>query len=723
MSSALEKELSIPPSAFLPQESEFKAFLSTGGVQIAIDPTTSINSSKKCLLVGRQASSADIRIDHKSISRKHAVIYFVRDDESKNVQMILKDLGGKYGCQVNRNRVSITSLSNGDQIQFGNVREQTFIVALPSQDEMNAAIVDTTEATLDDNNDTQEEKVPLTGRAAREAEIAAMMASLDEKPTYTKYAAEDEIEKESISTNEASVGQNSSIVRQLKIPIASHITIPVPNVSSSVSLLTSVCLDPSGSRLLIGSSDNTLRLYDFGGMDMTAQPFKIVTVQDGHSIVKAVYSNTGDKIIVGTTSAQPVLLDRDGHQIIEFNKGDMYVTDMIKTDGHIAQITAVDWHPLDRNLCITASLDGSVRIWNIEKNKTKFEKLCSGKEVYRIKCAMGKRTMVTALSFAPGGREFACGTSCGSIQIWSTLKVGSRPERVVYDAHGTGNAIHSLVYNVDGTKLASRSKDDNFVHVWQSRQISRSSKPFASCKGSKGYHESVNSCFSPDGKLLIVGTCVEPKSNMHSSLKIYQMDGAAPAGPLSPICETNVGEKGASIVNVIWHRILNQIVVALSDGTLRMFYDDTFSKNGATTLVAKGVRKTDDLAQLLNKRAKDTGAFVGEILAPNALPIFRQEAQTSTKRKREKDRKDPIKSKRPDLPGTGIKVSEGTSSGLNFQQTILTSAIGKNKNIAGKDPREELFKFSEGKSYGLGDKTILAEKTVEEEEEEMKRTD
>jgi hypothetical protein len=210
---------------------------------------------------------------------------------------------------------------------------------------------------------------------------------------------------------------------------------------------------------------------------------------------------------------------------------------------------------------------------------------------------------------------------------------------------------------------------------------------------------------------------------LRSSLKIYQIDGAASSRSLSPIYEINIGEKGISIVNVLWHRILNQIVVALSNGTLRMFYDDNYSKKGATTLVARGLLKTDDLAQLLSKRAKDAGSFVGEILTPNALPIFRKETQTSTKRKREKDRKDPIKSKRPDLPGTGIKVSEGTSSGLNFQQTVLSAAIGKNKNIAGKDPREELFKFSEGKSYGLGDRTILAEKTVEEEEEEMKKTD
>ena len=41
------------------------------------------------------------------------------------------------------------------------------------------------------------------------------------------------------------------------------------------------------------------------------------------------------------------------------------------------------------------------------------------------------------------------------------------------------------------------------------------------------------------------------------------------------------------------------------------------------------------------------------------------------------DRMIQFKSRRPDLPGTGIKASEETSAGLNFQQTLLTSAIAK----------------------------------------------
>lgn len=680
---------------------------------------------------------------------------------------MLRDLGGKYGCSVNGSRVNANGevfLNHGDKLQIGNVRESTFTVEINNNlllknidfaKEKDLNDVEEPEIELDDEIEKNGEVIEdeddgpvLTGRAAREAEIAKMMASLEDKPTYTKFKAPGARIDENI-TNANNLGSTSTrtaigkvakeippVATQLKLPITSNITLSAS--SRSRSLPTTIYLDPAGSRLLVGSSDCTLRLYDFNGMDMSAKPFKIVSVQEGHPIVKAVYSNTGDRIIVGTTSSQPMILDREGHQIIEFNKGDMYVTDMTHTDGHITNITGVDWHPLNRDVVITCSLDGSVRMWDLEKNKTKFQKLCSGKEVYRIKSSMGKRTKVTCVVYAPGGREFACGTSCGSIQIWSTAKIGSRPERVVYDVGDSDDSgvtsISSLVYNYDGTKLASRCMDDDCVKVWDARRMSRSAKPLVVCDRLYGRYESVNCTFSPNGKVLCAGTCIKPKDiDAYGVLKFYNVDTKiSKSKRQEPVFEMDVA-KGLSVVNVTWHNRLNQIIASLSDGSIRVFYDTKWSTKGAKLPVAKGLRKTDDLTLLLNSRAPQGSAgILGEIRTPHALPLFRESAEsknsnTSTKRQRERERQDPIKSKRPAMPGTGIKVSEETSAGLNFQQTVLTSAISKNKNIAGKDPREELFKYLEGKEYTKvpydGDRRILAEKTMEEEEDEMKKQD
>lgn len=61
---------------------------------------------------------------------------------------------------------------------------------------------------------------------------------------------------------------------------------------------------------------------------------------------------------------------------------------------------------------------------------------------------------------------------------------------------------------------------------------------------------------------------------------------------------------------------------------------------------------------------------------------------------------------------------------MNFTQFIVKEQGEKSRNIAGIDPREALFKYSEGKNYvsqAYAENTsILAEKTIEQEEEETK---
>ena len=134
-----------------------------------------------------------------------------------------------------------------------------------------------------------------------------------------------------------------------------------------------------------------------------------------------------------------------------------------------------------------------------------------------------------------------------------------------------------------------------------------------------------------------------------------------------------------SVVNVFWHAKLNQIFLGISDGSVRILYDKALSKKGALLCVAKGMRKVDDLEVLLASRApKGSAGVTGDILTPHALPLFRSEAENK-KRKRDKGEEDEYK--RPEPPATGIKVGEGTSAGLNFQQHVLDKSKIKNRNI------------------------------------------
>ena len=117
-------------------------------------------------------------------------------------------------------------------------------------------------------------------------------------------------------------------------------------------------------------------------------------------------------------------------------------------------------------------------------------------------------------------------------------------------------------------------------------------------------------------------------------------------------------------------------------------------------------------------------ATASRIMTPHALPMFRDENSREAKRKRDEERKDPVKTRRPEPPSQGVKVGGQTSVQNTFQQFVAKSTI-KNKNLGKKDPREVLFQYSEGKKYvnteTMGDVRILAGKTAEEEEDEMKK--
>ena len=198
--------------------------------------------------------------------------------------------------------------------------------------------------------------------------------------------------------------------------------------------------------------------------------------------------------------------------------------------------------------------------------------------VYRAKNSRGQRTQVTSVCYHPNGREFAMGTNCGSIQIWNATAVRSRPERLVYDAHGTNVPITSLTYSPNGLMLASRAGEseerDDTVRVWGTKKLRQGCSPLMVCKNVSSFHEHSNCAFSPDGKKLCVGATTTAGEDVEKRTK-PQGDGLVkffyiPEGKvddfgtdsgvvLEPILQLRIAPN-ASIVNVLWHPKLNLIV-------------------------------------------------------------------------------------------------------------------------------------------------------------------
>jgi WD40 repeat protein len=428
---------------------------------------------------------------------------------------------------------------------------------------------------------------------------------------------------------------NHTYANKYNLPISSSITL-APGSNSFTSSdgtntplqakasVATLCFEPSGARLVAGHRDGTLRFYDFHGMqpspdsETTFPPFKIVDSDNdpldstGRHIITALGASAGGgQWIVGSTSSQPRVLDREGRTtLFHFIKGDTYVTDSNNTKGHTAPVTGVAFHPLVKEICWTCGLDGSIRQWDLSgKGKFQFQKLVCQKVIGKCKNEKGQRTQIVSnLSVHPSGRKIVVGTACGSIQIWNCFGSGvnSRPLGAVHSAHGGSKPVTFVTFSWSGERIASRSESDDTVRIWDASVMEKGTGSFsrkfgsqekegkhppslllATCNGLPALNESANCAFGPDGRLICAGTSVDTRSKNSSEscsgrIKFYVLpDVDKPskisketgskasnnisAVTLDPIVELNVAP-GASVLGVHWHPKLNQIAFGTSNG-------------------------------------------------------------------------------------------------------------------------------------------------------------
>jgi len=109
-------------------------------------------------------------------------------------------------------------------------------------------------------------------------------------------------------------------------------------------------------------------------------------------------------------------------------------------------------------------------------------------------------------------------------------------------------------------------------------------------------------------------------------------------------------------------------VTGLSNGQIVVLYSPITSLNGAKLLLNKGPPRKLNVEDMSDALAAPT------ILTPHALPMFRDlDPGRGTKRKREKDRMDPRKSRRPELPVSG--PGKGGRVGASATQHVVQNLV------------------------------------------------
>jgi WD40 repeat protein len=349
--------------------------------------------------------------------------------------------------------------------------------------------------------------------------------------------------------------------------------------------VTTLSADPSGGRLVTGSLDCTVKLHDFSSITLTTiRAFRSVdpwqtkasASTDSHPIHHVEFNPHGGSSIL-CVSAQPraQILSRDGDILTEFVKGDMYIRDMNNTKGHVGEITSGTWHPTDRNLCVTAGTDSSLRIWDVNNKRSQKDVI-----VFKSKVAgTAGRTRMTAVAWghsaqSNGGLLVAAALD-GSLVMYGGSGPFNRPGGEVRDAHKPDTWTGGLDVSPDGRMVVSRG-GDGFIKLWDTRKFKEPVVAVEHPSTSDRYHMT-NIRYSPNSTSIITGSAT-------GHLHILN------PGNLQPELVTPVTPNQPLIV-VDWHPKLNQIITGSANAETHILFNPQLSKRGALDVVSRAPKK------------------------------------------------------------------------------------------------------------------------------------
>jgi WD40 repeat protein len=227
--------------------------------------------------------------------------------------------------------------------------------------------------------------------------------------------------------------------------------------------VSSISLDPSGSRLLTGSYDCMFKYWDFAGMDSIAlNPFRSFEPLETHRVLTSAFSASGRSVLAVAQSLKPKLYTRDGKELGEFASGYVYLVDMKNTKGHTADMTGGAWNPVDNDTFCTSSVDSTIRIWDANRFN-------SQKSVIVVKPVKGgNKNKVTATGWSLDGKLVVGASVDGTFTTWDTKGPLLRPSHTIKEATVSNTWTSGITASPDGNMYAVRGGDKS-LKLWDLR--------------------------------------------------------------------------------------------------------------------------------------------------------------------------------------------------------------------------------------------------------------
>ena len=545
--------------------------------------------TKPNTIIGRSRDQADIVLDHQSISRKHAQLFFGQ----KDCKLYVVCLGATHGTVINDaiilKKDDPVELQVGDKLRFG--KSSCHYIIQNERTTADEKYVHSSNGSLQINECNKEDEESSDddfGPKLPASNICTNALKVDHKPSLPIDAIEVLTSKSSAAEIKLERAEQLKFENLYRIPVSHEITLgghnkPIPCLS----------VETAGNRVVTCSRDSTVQIFDFGGMDSSHRAFRVITPQAGISVNYIAHSCTGEAFVVALSNSQPLVYSREGVEQLKFCKGDMYLRDLSHTKGHTTETTCASWHPKLKDVLLTGALDGTIRSWDLTAPLHLNMLQC--KTVFKVKAPAGQfaRVGVTSCCFSFDGKLAVAGCADGSIHVWevglpSRARAVIRPctesscaivcvATVAYAASPEEKTIYNSLIRNTGGILACRAQNGDVLLYHLTSVSAPNAVPFRIFKGCANDSPAANFAFSPDERVICIPAAAGAAGR--ASLCFYLTEGAELEAREPSLRFAIEDIRKPSYVS--WNKETQQIFVASAEGFVRVLYSPGVSKKGA----------------------------------------------------------------------------------------------------------------------------------------------